>query len=83
MLISYEFFLYYAKISYLPVWPNDVISTHVFSLLEDKQKSKLGGVMRAIKYDELHMLLLYLEAFRIVFKHVLSIFHVFHWRPAI
>ena len=29
--------------------------SHVFSLLKDKQKSKLEGVMRATKYYNLHM----------------------------
>ena len=49
------------RISSHPIWSNDVISSHVFSLLEDKKKSKLRGVMRATKYYDLHM---FLYAFR-------------------
>ena len=32
------------------VYPNDKIPVPVFSLLKGKQRSKLGGVTRAIKY---------------------------------
>ena len=38
------------KISSHIIQPNDEIPIQVFSLLEGKQKSKLGGVMRAVKY---------------------------------
>ena len=51
--------------------------SHVFSLLEDKQKSKLGGVMTTIKYYNLHMFSRHLEAFLNISKCILSTFRSF------
>ena len=45
--------------------------SHVFSLLEDKKKSKLGGVMRVVKYYNLHM---FLSPFR-SFPHCFQVYY--------
>ena len=48
---------YSRKTSSHLIRPNDEIPIQVFSFIEGKQKSKLGGVMRAVKYRYLHMLI--------------------------